>query len=304
MSGKQPLATFPSPLRYPGGKRKVTNFIKLLLLENRVIGCDYVEPYAGGASVALSLLYEEYADHVYINDIDRSVFSFWNAVLHRTDDLCARIHDTDVTVEEWLRQRSVQRAAQPDDLDLAFSTFFLNRTNRSGILSGGLIGGQEQTGFWKMSARYDKTNLIQRVRKVARFKNRITLTRLDAADLLRAWMTPVSALTFIYLDPPYYLKGEGLYENFYTHAHHVGISETTRQLQVPWLVSYDAAPEVLKLYGQYRPLRYSLSYSAADRYRGSEVMFFSQGLTVPQVATPSCVPAKDVDWARNTLVPR
>lgn len=300
----QPLATFPSPLRYPGGKRKVRNFMKLLLLGNDLVGCDYIEPYAGGASVALSLLYEEYAARIHINDIDLSVIAFWRAVLDHTDELCARIADTPVTIEEWHRQRAVQLATDADELDLAFSTFFLNRTNRSGIISGGIIGGKAQAGTWKVDARYSKANLIQRVQKAARFRNRITVTDYDAAELLPDWERPPDHPAFMYLDPPYYVKGDGLYENFYTDGDHRRIRDLVHKLAIPWVVSYDPAPAILTLYDGHPDVRYSLSYSAADRQGGDEVMYFSNGLIVPAVESPSCVPVSVVDAARQLTTSR
>lgn len=294
----QPLATFPSPLRYPGGKRKVINFMKLLILENHLVGINYLEPFAGGASVALALLYEDYVDRIHINDLDESVFAFWQAVLTDTEVLCSRIRETPVTMDEWKRQRAVQADPSAEPLDLAFATFFLNRTNRSGILTGGVIGGQEQTGNWKLDARFNKDQLIKRIQKAARFRNRITLTRLDAADLLLDWLD-TDQDGFVYLDPPYYAKGEGLYTNFYEHAHHEVIADLVRQLRCPWVVSYDGVPEIEELYAGYEVLPYTLSYSAADRYRGKEVMFFSREIGVPDADSASCVPASVVERARR-----
>jgi DNA adenine methylase len=288
----QALITFPSPLRYPGGKRKVGNFVKLFILENDLLGAEYVEPYAGGASVALSLLYEDYIDHIHINDIDTSIYTFWHVVLNKTDELCSRIASVKVTVEEWHRQCAVQLSMDPDDVDLAFSTFFLNRTNRSGIIRGGLIGGKNQTGAWKLDARFMRDNLIRRIQKAGRFRSRITLSQLDASVLLKTWTVTCEVPTVLYLDPPYYVKGEGLYKSFYSHSHHVEIEGIVERLKVPWMVSYDAAPEIEELYGKYSSLHYSLSYSAADRYRGSEVMFFPPTVHIPVVDNPAAVPSK------------
>ena len=200
---------YPSPLRYPGGKGKVANYLKLLMLRNGLVGSEYVEPYAGGASVALALLFERYASHVHINDLNRSVYAFWNAVLERTDELCDLVGRVDVTVEEWYRQREVQHQDDSDPLVLGFSTFFLNRTSRSGIIGGGIIGGKDQTGAWKIDARYRPEDLVRRIRRIARYRSRITLTRLDAADMLRDTLPAIDS-AFVYLDPPYYVKGEGL----------------------------------------------------------------------------------------------
>lgn len=288
---------FPSPLRYPGGKGKLAGFVKLLLLENDLVGCEYVEPYAGGASIALSLLFEEYASHVHINDLDPSVHAFWSAVLERPDELCERIATCEVSMDEWHRQRAVQEYPHPDRLDLAFSTFFLNRTARSGIIRGGVIGGLEQRGKWKLDARFTRHDLIRRIRRVARFRSRVTLTGLDAAQFLSERLPAVDD-AFAYLDPPYYAKGEGLYRNFYGYEQHAEIARLIAGADVPWLVSYDAHEEVEALYSGWPTIRYDLSYSAQDRYRGQEVMFVNPSLRLPVVRSPACVPARTVDAAR------
>lgn len=279
---------FPSPLRYPGGKGKISNYIKLLFLHNDLLGSDYVEVYAGGASLALSLLYEEYAAHVHINDLDTSIHAFWWAVLNEPEELCRRVSRSRPSRAEWKRQRAVQMASRPDPIDLAFSTFFLNRTNRSGILTGGMIGGRNQTGPWKLGARYNKPNLIQRIEKAARYASRITLTKLDGARYIKTRL-PSLPSPFVYLDPPYFAKGQDLYQNFYDPQDHAAIAELVRGLDCQWLVSYDAVPEIMRLYKGVPHRRYSLSYSAQDRYRGREVMFFSPSLSIPRVKSPACL---------------
>ncbi len=290
---------YPSPMRYPGGKGKVANYVKMLFLCNGLVGYDYVEPYAGGAGVALSLLYEEYASHIHINDLDQSVFAFWHAVLNETDELCQRIANTAVTIEEWEHQKEVQRSTDVDQMDLAFSTFFLNRTNRSGIIDGGVIGGRDQEGPWKLDARYNVEALTARIRKVARYRNRITLSQMNATDYIREVITGLPQRTFTYFDPPYYVKGNGLYENSYRDADHVEVSELVRGVAQPWIVSYDAVPRILGLYEGLNRITYSLSYSAADRYRGSEVMFFSSDLELPDVSSPANIHAGTVDRMRR-----
>lgn len=297
----QSLDLFPSPLRYPGGKRKVANFVKLVVLRNRLAGAEYIEPYAGGAAVALSLLFEGYVEHIHINDINPSVTAFWAAVLRNTDDLCRLIRDTPVTIDEWHRQKAVQVSDNADLVDRAFSTFFMNRCNRSGIIAGGVIGGKDQTGNWKLDARFNKPELIRRIEKVARFKSRISLSGLDARDFLATWTVDATDRALIYLDPPYYVKGEGLYQHFYEHEHHEEISRIVSKLVVPWMVSYDAAPPILEMYKLYRTMRYSLNYSAAERYNGREVMFFSEGLVVPRVDSPAGITRRSVDRVRQEV---
>lgn len=276
------LQRYPSPLRYPGGKGKIANYLKLLMLENDLVGHEYVEPYAGGASVALSLLFEEYASHIHINDLNPGVHAFWHAALHRTDELCDLIGATPVTVETWENQRDILDQVDPDPLALAFCTFFLNRVNRSGIISGGVIGGIDQQGPYKIDARYNTRELIRRIRKIARYRSRITLTGHDALTFLQAWTDPDTEPALVYLDPPYFVKGRGLYDNFYDPADHAAVADQAHRLAHPWLVSYDAVPQIMQLYPDDPHLRYALSYSAAARpSQGPEVMFFSSGLRRP-----------------------
>ena len=154
---------FITPLRYPGGKGRLSQFVADIIQDNGLTGGHYVEPYAGGSAVALSLLMLEYASHVHINDLNRSVHAFWEAVLSDTDRLCARIKSKRISMAEWNRQRAIQADLDADPLDLAYSTFFLNRTNRSGIILGGVIGGKNQDGPWKLNARFNKLDLIQRI---------------------------------------------------------------------------------------------------------------------------------------------
>jgi DNA adenine methylase len=288
---------YASPLRYPGGKAKVVNFLKLLLIENDLVGSEYVEPYAGGASVALSLLYEDYVSAIHINDLNLGVHDFWQSALHNTDKFCELVDQTPLTVEEWRRQRDIAISDNSDALARGFSTFYLNRTNRSGIISGGVIGGLDQTGPWKIDARFPRDRLTRCIRKVARFRSRITVTRRDTLELLLSALPSEDGRRFYFLDPPYYVKGERLYDNFYNHSDHEKICDAVAGMKDPWVVSYDAAPEIMHMYSECRSLLYSMPYSASTRTRGSEVMFSAPGLVMPE-ETPSDISASRVDNAR------
>lgn len=286
---------YNSPLRYPGGKAKLANFIKAVFRVNGMLDGVYLEPYAGGASVALTLLFEEYASKVYINDLDRAVFAFWHSVVHEPDRLCRLVHDACVTPEEWARQRRVYgRAGTVPLLQLGFAAFFLNRTNRSGIIeSAGMIGGARQRGQWKIDARYNGPELAERIARVARYRDRIHVFNLDAVDFLRHCARDLPARALAYLDPPYYVKGQQrLYANHYNDSDHATIASILRSLKFPWVVSYDDAPQIRRLYRGYRRTTYSLRYTAAERRRGAEVIFLSDELTVPKGMRPSRPPVR------------
>lgn len=278
-----------TPLRYPGGKGKLTGFIKLVFEQNGLLDGHYVEPYAGGAGVGLTLLLLDYASCIHLNDIDKSVFAFWHSVVNAPDELCKKIRDTEIDMEEWHKQKAIH--SDPGNhglLELGFSTFFLNRTNRSGILTAGVIGGKNQTGKWKLDARFNKTDLCRRIDKIALYRSRIRLYNLDAAALITGVLPSLPNKSLVYLDPPYYVKADDLYQHRYAHEDHAAIAKLVKQkITIPWMVSYDHAPEIVKMYRGCPTIEYLLNYSAADRYKGSEVMFFSKHLIIPDVNNPA-----------------
>lgn len=276
------MTQFVSPLRYPGGKLKVVDYIKRLFEVNGLCGGTYIEPYAGGASVALSLLFCKFASRIKINDIDRSIYAFWHSVLNETDAFCRLITDTLVNMDTWNAQRAVQREKETADLlSLGFSTFFLNRTNRSGILNGGVIGGREQTGNYLIDARYNKKDLIERIEHIAGYADLIDLTSMDAVELIKRYKRTPAAKTLVYLDPPYYIKGRDLYLNYYNNDDHRAIAEAIKKYKGKWIISYDAVPFISELYQNYRQKEYHLSYSAGTPSKGKEIMVYSEGLIIP-----------------------
>lgn len=280
--------SFTSPLRYPGGKGALSNFIKVIVSQNGLLDGDYVEVYAGGAGIAWTLLLGEYVRRVHINDLNRPLMAFWHSVIHSTDEICQLIQDTPVTIEEWYRQQRVQANLEEHSiLEVGFSTFFLNRTNRSGILKGGVIGGKSQNGKWRIDARFNRRDLVQRVQRIGQYSNRIQLYNLDAVHFIREVLPRLSQKTLVYLDPPYYKKGQDLYENHYEKEDHRQIATlVSQQIRQPWIVSYDAAPEIIELYGNYQQLLYHISYSAQDRYAGAEVIIYNR-LKIPYVKDPA-----------------
>lgn len=270
-----------SPLRYPGAKWRLDNFVSALVRDNGLAGGHYAEPYAGGASLALSLLFGGRVAEVHLNDLDRSVWAFWKSAVEHSGELVARVRSTKVTIDEWHVQREVQaNKHNASILDLGFSTFFLNRTNRSGIITGGVVGGKAQSGKWKLDARFNKTNLIERLERIRAYKTRIHVSRLDALTFIaRRGESLPPKRSLMYLDPPYFAKGQDLYMNAYRPGDHAAVADAVmQQIKVPWLVSYDDVPEIRSLYGASRRIRYALRYSASSTRTGQEVIFMCPGL--------------------------
>jgi DNA adenine methylase len=276
-----------TPLRYPGGKSSLGQYVRQMFVDNRILDGVYVEPYAGGAGVAMELLMTGYAQEVWLNDIDPGIYAFWRATLCYTEELIRLIEGTPLTVAEWQRQRAIYLScAKGDSVALGFATLFLNRTNRSGILSAGVIGGFSQNGRWLIDARFNREELTERVWRIGRHRHRIHLSNEDAEVFLSRLKLPPKSL--LYLDPPYFQKGQRMYRNHYEPADHARIADLVQnKLPYRWIVSYDDTPEIAKLYPARRRVRYTLHYSAQIRRLGGELMIFCDSLRLPQTCNPA-----------------
>jgi DNA adenine methylase len=270
-----------TPLRYPGGKAKLGPFLGELFRANAIIGGIYAEPYAGGAGAALHLLFRGFASKIFLNDLDTGVAAFWRAILNHNDRFAEKIERVSLNVDEWDRQREIYREGHAG-FDLGFAFFYLNRTNRSGIMNGGIIGGRDQSGEWGIDARFNRTDLASRVRAIGTLKRSITVTRKDALTFLDSVPEViVGSKGLVYLDPPYYAKGPDLYPNFYSHRDHRGIAKYLKRFSVPWLLTYDDCAEIRQMYQHFDVRESELSYSAREVRRGRELVVASKGLIIP-----------------------
>ena len=276
---------FYSPLRYPGGKNRLSKFISKICVDND-INKHYVEPYAGGASVALYLLMENKVENISINDYDKSIYAFWRCVLSYPNKLCRLIEEAEINVENWKKQKAIQKNKdRASIMELGFSTLFLNRTNISGIITAGIIGGIEQKGKYKIDCRFNKELLINRIKQIAKYKKRIRLYNLDALELINKISKESNdTKTIFYFDPPYYLKGSSLYMNFYQDEQHENLAETIKKIKnIHWIISYDSTPKIYDLYcwvPQTRKKIYNLNHYAYRKKVGEEILLFSKRLNI------------------------
>jgi DNA adenine methylase len=280
--GECQIMDYYSPLRYPGGKGKISYIFKKIIKENSLCDGTYMELYAGGASVALALLLNEYVSKIIINDLDYSVYSFWYSVLHDTEKLCQLIKDAPINIDYWDKQKYIQENQKKfDRINTAFSTLYLNRTNFSGILKGGIIGGRSQAGKWKMDARFNKDDLINRIERIALYEDRIILSNEDAIKLLKKYKNKTMEKTMLYLDPPYYTKGKDLYLNYYKDQDHENIADEIKKISSKWVITYDGVPFIKELYKSFRQIEYSVNYSAVNANVGNEIFIFSDNMFIP-----------------------
>jgi DNA adenine methylase len=275
-----------TPLRYPGGKQKLTPFVLEILEENDLLGGHYAEPYAGGAGIGINLLVSGVVSRIHLNDSAFPVYAFWHSILTRAEEMCARIMRASLTVKEWRRQKEIlARHKEHDEIDVGFSFFYMNRCNRSGIHSGGVIGGLAQDGHWKMDARFPRNEMIRRIEVIAERRGAVSLRNMDAEEFIRKHVPKLPKRSLVYCDPPYFNNAKRLYLDHYRPEDHARIAMVfQREIKRPWVVSYDSVPDVMEYYSKRRSILYDLQYSAAKAYVGKEVFFFSDDLSLPAIS--------------------
>ncbi len=273
-----------SPLRYPGGKTCLYDVVSTILSENGLDRVDYIEPYAGGCGLALALLYGGHVSDVYLNDLDPAIWAFWNSALEETEQLVSLVEKTPITISEWHRQKELHGASNlANPLELGFATFFLNRTNRSGVIKGaGAIGGLLQTGPYKIDCRFNREDLIRRIRRVAKYRTRIHLSNSDAIPFMQEMTVALPESSFFCIDPPYFNKGSKLYTNAYGPEEHSAVADAVLKLRQPWIVTYDHAEEIKQLYSQRRQFAFDINYSIQTKRVGSELLIASKRLRLPE----------------------
>lgn len=265
-----------SPLRYPGGKASIYDMTRDVIANHDMELCQYAEPYAGGCGLALRLLTNNVVDELHLNDIDLSITALWTCITEQPEELAALISLAKVDMDEWYKQKEVQVIKDTvEPLELAFSTLFLNRTNRSGIIKAGVIGGKKQDGTYKMDCRFNKTALIKKIHQIAELKAKIHIYNMDAIEFIKTLESLALPKPLLMIDPPYYNKGQSLYTNFYKHHDHAAVSEKLARTNLPWLLTYDNTPEISGLYKDFAQYQFDINYSAARKRVGNELFIAS-----------------------------
>ena len=270
-----------NPLRYPGAKRSLSNYIDDLIQSNNLQGCRFYEPYAGSAAVGLELLQRGIIDTLVLCEKDILIYALWSCVFNQTDELCACIRETPITIETWLEMEPYRQAATIDQyplLELGFAGLFFNRTNFSGILKANPIGGINQTSQYTIDCRFNREKLINIIQQLGAYRNHVEVYCEDALEFMRHQQNHfLQENCFAYFDPPYYEKGSKIYRHYYKNQDHIALCEYVSQVHyLDWIISYDDAPFICALYGktdaQYRPFFLDYSCASQVRARGQELL--------------------------------
>lgn len=274
-----------SPLRYPGGKSKLYNLVDSIISQYSDTVDTYVEPFAGGASIALKLLENKRVQKIIINDINTGVYSFWDSICNDTDAFLRLLNDTEVTIDNYIIQKQIYENEKAPSLQLGFATFFLNRTNFSGVLNAGPIGGYNQTGVNLIDARYNKNALMKKIETIADNSSNIFVYNLDILDFIKQ-VEKKKKKIFTYFDPPYYVKGKALYTNFLEKEDHLRIAKEISKIRTPWLLTYDNVPEISEIYKNYKQYEFTLSYTVNSivNRKGSELLVSSDDQKLKKVS--------------------
>jgi DNA adenine methylase len=271
------MGIYHSPLRYPGGKNCIFPFVADLFKKNELTGHAYAEPYAGGAGLALRLLYEKYTPHIYINDLDQGIYSFWKTVTEESHEFCDWVDTVSLDVDTWLNYRSIiKNPSNSSAFQLAQATFYLNRTNVSGVIKGGLIGGLSQNGKYKINSRFNRSNLITRLEAIHKWRKNITVTNYDGVKFLGN-LNRRKQNILTYLDPPYVEKGSKLYLNSYNKEDHLKLAKYIQKYKKNWIISYDNNQFIIDTYKNLRKISFNLSQSTSNRV-GKEIFIFQEAI--------------------------
>ena len=266
-----------TPLRFPGGKTKLYSLVKAVIHENSLAGCTYVEPFSGGAGLAIKLLLLGDVSQIHINDIDPAIYSIWHCVLNNSEDLIDFVNNVPLTIEEWKYQQSIYSLRDcedaPDLITLGKASLYMNRTNRSGIMSGGVIGGMNQDGLYRIDARFNRTTLVNKITAIYEKRKCISLTNQDAKALIKTTL-PLIKDSFTYFDPPYVNKGPSLYQNAFSESDHRELSEAIKSYKGRWIVTYDRCELIEQLYEDYISEITTISYSAGSTKTGEEIIIY------------------------------
>jgi DNA adenine methylase len=132
-----------------------------------------------------------------------------------------------------------------------------------------------------LDCRFNKSDLLRKIQRIAKYKDQVTLTKLDAENFILSTLPKLSKKALVNIDPPYYSKGRDLYCSFYKHEDHASLARVIPMINQHWIVTYDNAPEIQRLYKKFPSINLSLNYSAQVKRVGVELMVIDPKLKLP-----------------------
>lgn len=273
-----------SPLRYPGskGKGSILKKIQPYINEAAKTCKEYREPFVGGGSVFLN---SDNFEHYWLNDYDPNIASLYNVMKTNPEELCNRVLETVPDMEKW---SEIKRSIPKTEMERAFRTLFLNRTNYSGILKAGPIGGYEQKSEYSVGCRWNARQLTERIRI---FSQKLQKVKITCEDFFFIINKPSANNVFIFVDPPYYKKGNELYNQTMDSSDHERLRDLLVNTKHKFLLTYDNCTEVRELYSDVSHLhffetgwKYTTGIATTDERKFGKEIFISN-FYVPGITT-------------------
>jgi DNA adenine methylase len=285
--------------RYPGGKSKFRDEILTAIAATSNDAMEYREPFFGGGSVGLMVLEDN--DHTkqvsqdpfdllfsfdtptkgknakektfgyrsfWINDKDVGIFSLWNAVINNPEELKELVNSFKPSIQAFddYKQFFLDNPTPTtisEIVECGFRKLAIHQISYSGlgVKSGGPLGGRNQDANTKypIDCRWSPSNICKKIDLI--HKQFISVDARVTNSDFAAMITDTSRPAFIYLDPPYYMKGGDLYQHAFTEDDHRRMADLLRVCPHPWVLSYDDCPEIRDLYSWARIEAFDAKYT-------------------------------------------
>ncbi len=271
-----------TPLRYPGGKATLINYVKKFLHSNE-ISVDYIlEPYAGTASVSIGLLRDNILSHAYINNADQMVYAFWKTIIDNNNEFIEMVNSVDVTLDTWYEYKKYvidNPLTKFNEKDVAMAFLFLNRTSFSGIIKAGPLGGKNQISKYGISSRFNKKKISDKIHFLNQFSDKINVSNQDGIGFMKDRAREYPDV-FIYVDPPYYKVGRLLYNAYFMQKQHEELASYLKSMEEqPWLLSYNNEEFILNLYSEKNSQEIYLDYHSGHYHPKIKEYVFSNRVT-------------------------
>ncbi|MHB1439982.1 MAG: DNA adenine methylase [Cuniculiplasma sp.] len=273
-----------TPLRYPGGKTWLLDYVKEFIKFHKLELKAIIEPYAGSASVSIGLLREGLVDKAYICEKDPLIVAFWNAVLNQNEEFVEFIQSLEVSLETWLSFKKYlifDSVHKYNTVELAGAFLFFNRTNYSGIIKGGPLGGKKQQSSYKFDCRFNREKIIEKIQGLHNLEGRLHVAEVDGISFMQRITSGTAENLLFYVDPPYYGAGRELYRYFFTDGDHENLSIFLKKLEHPWLLSYDDAEFIRDLYTNNEKFPVYTDYQSGNLRRNVRELLISNYLIPP-----------------------
>ncbi len=267
--------------RYPGGKNKLKKIIIKKILPYINNKTQYREVFFGGGSICLDMIKDNTIDNIWINDKDIGIACLWTSLISHHQILKEKIIHFTPSVDKFynIRDELLQLKTQPSDIiDIGFKKLAIHQLSFSGLgtKSGGPLGGKEQKSAYKIDCRWSPDYICKKIDKIHNLLNNIKIYKGSCTNLdFEHIINDNHCNSVLYLDPPYYIKGNELYQYGFTQEDHIRLSNLLYNTKHKWVLSYDDCEEIQELYQWANIQQISASYTISGSRQKTELLIWN-----------------------------